>query len=160
MVRYWLTPVVEKQPLRLGSARLYCEPVQELESLRAKLATVHPRLLPMFKANLLLSDDEDACGSEIGRIDLLEACELVFDGSPLRLSHCGEAFLDRILPVPEAESYVRAWLEREGIQSLLSRNEENASASGLSELQGYWIKRLLEFLESGWEVILLREDGS
>ncbi|NEW05244.1 hypothetical protein GK047_04315 [Paenibacillus sp. SYP-B3998] len=145
MIRYWLTPIVNKSPLKFGKARVNCEPLLELESLRNLSHQLHPRLLPMFKASLLLSDDEDVCGSTYTELNLSDANEVVFDGHPYHLSHCAEAFLERVLRPAEALGFV-------------SSMDLNV-LEGVSGQSKYWRRLWIEWLESGWEVILLREDG-
>jgi hypothetical protein len=41
MAHFWLTPVLSKDPLILGSARVKCLPVNELTAFRQKLDAVH-----------------------------------------------------------------------------------------------------------------------
>ena len=111
---------------------------------RLAASNQHPRLLPMFKASLLLSDDEDICGSELVEFDLTQSDDLVFDGEPFHLSHCAEAFLDRLLPVKEA-------LE------LVKKMEESVDRSHGHHMA--WIKQWIQWLEAGYEMVLIREDG-
>jgi len=140
MTRYWLTPIVKRTPLQLGGGRIVCEPLAELEKLREEAHGLYPRLLPMFKASMLLSDEEDACGSEEVELELASEEDIVFDGSVFQVSHCAEAFLDRMLTNREA----RAWVDQ------LAANSER--------LQD-WKQMWLRWLDAGWDVILLREDG-
>lgn len=146
MSRYWLTPVLDHAPLTFGADRLLCEPSQEFEQFRKLLHAVHPMLLPMFKANLLLSDDEDSCGSEEAVLDLESGDAVIFDGSPFEVSHCAEAFFDRILSAREAKQY-------------LSQLPSGRSEIPLTSIRLYWYSQLIKWLDHGWEVILLREDG-
>jgi hypothetical protein len=145
MNRYWLTPIVNKSPLRFGAARICCEPIRELDVFRESAQKLHPRLLPLFKASLLLSDDEEHCGSELDDLALSDKKEIVFDGNPYHLSHCAEAFLDRLLSLQEAKGLVSS-LDVSGLE-------------GQSEIHQHWKKQWLLWLESSWDVILLREDG-
>ncbi|MEW9701648.1 hypothetical protein [Paenibacillus sp. SI8] len=143
MTRYWLTPIINKSPLCFGASRICCEPSLELNKLRDAAHQLHPRLLPMFKSSLLLSDDEEQCGSELVQLELGTPMDIVFDGEPLHLSHCASAFLDRMLDTFEACGLV-ASLDNSGNQS---------------ELHQLWMRSWLNWLEAGWDVILLREDG-
>jgi hypothetical protein len=141
---YWLTPIVESEPLRLGSGRIACQPMQELEALRSELNRIHPRLLPMFKASLLLSDDEESCGSD-AEVHWLSGEDLVFDGKPLMLSHCAEAFMDHVLSSKEALG-----LLEKAIGSM-------PFACSLS--QEHWVETCKDWLSQKWQVILFREDA-
>lgn len=144
MTRYWLTPIVGYSPLVLGRERVVVPSGEDLESFRMAASNLHPRLLPMFKASLLLSDDEDVCGSDLVEFDLTQSGDLVFDGNPFHLSHCAEAFLDRLLPVKEALVFVK-------------KMEESFDPS--QGPHGAWSKQWLAWLEAGYELVLLREDG-
>ncbi|MBA2938109.1 hypothetical protein HZF08_07305 [Paenibacillus sp. CGMCC 1.16610] len=141
MTRYWLTPIVNDSPLVLGADRIHCTPLKELESLRELANGKHPRLLAMFKSSLLLSDDEELCGSELVELDLEQFEAISFDGKPFHLSHCAEAFLDRLLTRKEALELV----------SCLKCDVDSEHSN--------WINQWLRWLESGYDVILLREDG-
>ncbi|MBD0379149.1 hypothetical protein [Paenibacillus sedimenti] len=145
MTKYWLTPIIHKFPLQFGADRVCCEPLHELDSFREAAHKLHPRLLPMFKASLLLSDDEELCGSELIELDLSDVYEIVFDGRPYHLSHCAEAFLDRILNPQEV------------LQLVSTMDDNNSELS--SDKQLLWKQLWLDWLKSGWDVILLREDG-
>lgn len=142
MTRYWLTPIAGYSPLILGADRLDCSPLTKLEAFREMANGKHPRLLSMFKANLLLSDDEEICGSELVELDLTHSDAVVFDGDPFHLSHCAEAFLDRLL-------------KREEALDLVSSLDDSA----LDAQQIIWKNQWLRWLELGCDVILLREDG-
>jgi hypothetical protein len=146
MSRYWLTPVLSRLPLKLGSDRISCEATADLDAFRAKLHRVHPWLLPMFKTSLLLSDDDEVCGSTTTEIKLSDVQELVFDGEPLYLSHCAEAFFDRLLGA-------------EKIASLLNFDVKSNPNSDWTPVQLYWLGYISKWLQEGQEVILLREDG-
>jgi hypothetical protein len=146
MPRYWLTPIIQMSPLRLGSDRIICDPTAEFEAFRGRLQSVHPRLLPMFKASLLLSEEDGLCGSDDGTMDWNSGRDLVFDGDPLYLSHCAEAFLDRLLATPEAAAL------------LLAASKSNQDADW-TVMQAHWLDLCLNWLKEGHEVILLREDG-
>ncbi|MBP1992821.1 hypothetical protein [Paenibacillus eucommiae] len=143
MPRYWLTPVLGRSPLRLGAERILGQPLGEFEAFRQMMHGLHPRLLPLFKADLLLSDDEELCGSNMDvQLDLSEAGELIFNGEPLHLSHCGEAFLDRLLRNEEAAALL-----------LLDKGDLWTDA------QLGWKHICIEWLQRGWSIIILREDG-
>jgi hypothetical protein len=144
MIRYWLTPIVSYSPLVLGADRIDCTPLTELEAFRGIANGRHPRLLSLFKSSLLLSDDEEICGSELVELDLSPSEDIVFNGNPFHLSHCAEAFLDRLLQRQEALNLVSS------IDDSVLENHDQ---------QIIWKKQWLRWLESGYDVILLREDG-
>ncbi|KRE90402.1 hypothetical protein ASG89_08895 [Paenibacillus sp. Soil766] len=144
MTRYWLTPILSYSPLVLGAERMSCMPDAEFESFRQLADRQHPRLLQMFKASLLLSDEEEICGSDLVELDLTQAGNLVFDGEPFHLSHCAEAFLDRLLTRQESKV-------------LLMAMDEQRQAS--NRMYDVWIKQWLDWLDTGYDIVLLREDG-
>lgn len=141
--RYWLTPIMGYSPLVLGAHRLDCKPLPELEAFRELVKAKHPRLLLMFKSSLLFSDDEEICGSELAELDLSWSGDIVFDGDPFLLSHCAEAFLDRLEKRREVLNQVSSLVE----DSILDAQQTD------------WANQWLRWLESGYDVILLREDG-
>jgi|GEM_PF-2045875 len=181
MARYWLTPVTAKEPLTLGAGRLICEPQEELERLRELLAGLHPRLLPLFKASLLPGDDADACGSEEAEPDWAGGRDIRFDGLPLTLSHCGEAFIDRLLSPREALALLgeagfgaqsniapqAAFAEGGerlaigmGLDVMAATAAAEGAWAGSGGAAGRWFGVMAAWLAAGCEVILLREDGS
>lgn len=142
MTRYWLTPIVNYSPFVLGADRMNCTPLKALESFRELANGRHPRLLAMFKSSLLLSDDEELCGSELVELDLELFESISFDGKPFHLSHCAEAFIDRLLTRKEALELVTSLPESDVVPE-----------------HSRWRQQWLRWLESGYDVILLREDG-
>ncbi|SDM89704.1 hypothetical protein SAMN04487897_101410 [Paenibacillus sp. yr247] len=144
MTRYWLTPIVGYSPLVLGADRMECTPIPELEAFREIANVKHPRLLSMFKSSLLLSDDEEICGSELVELDLSQREGVVFDGNHFHLSHCAEAFLDRLLKRQEA-------------LDMVSSIDDGCLENHAQHI--IWKNQWLRWLESGYDVILLREDG-
>jgi hypothetical protein len=147
MAHFWLTPLISKEPLILGAARIKCLPVAELNAFRQTLDAIHSWLLPLFKANLLLGDDlDDACGidDEELTLSLAEAEDIVFDGQPYVLSHCADNFLERLLTVEQTK---RGLIE---------------AGSGNNELwtpaQQEWLRYMAEWLAAHQEVIIVREE--
>ncbi|SEB41438.1 hypothetical protein [Paenibacillus sp. GP183] len=143
MSRYWMTPILNRLPLKLGADRISCGATAELDTFRAKLHLLHPWLLPMFKTSLLLSEDDEACGSMTTEIEWSHAQELVFDGEPFHLSHCAEAFFDRLLGAEQVYSLLNFEVERHD----------------WTPIQVNWLEHMSNWLRKGQEVILLREDG-
>lgn len=144
MTRYWLTPILSYSPLVLGAERVNCLPDAEFESFRQLASNQHPRLLPMFKSSLLLSDDEEVCGSDLVELDLMYEGDIVFDSKPFHLSHCAEAFMDRLLTRLEAKALLMAM---------------DAQREAGFDRHEVWIKQWMDWLNAGYDIVLLREDG-
>jgi hypothetical protein len=147
MAHFWLTPVVNKEPLILGAERLKCSPVAELTLFRQAMDAVHPWLLPLFKANLLLSDGlDDSCGMDGDELtlSLAEAEDIVFDGKPYLLSHCADHFLERLLKIEHTQL---------GLVEAGAANKALWTAS-----QQLWLEHMSKWLAAGKEVIIIREE--
>jgi hypothetical protein len=144
MTRFWLTPIVGYSPLVLGADRLCLLADEEFEAFRQLAGMQHPRLLPMFKLSLLLSDDEEVCGSELVELDLTDDEDIKFNGDPFHLSHCAEAFMDRLLTRQEVKGY------------LLAMQAQSGATEGKLKV---WMNQWLEWVEAGYDIVLLREDG-
>ncbi|MDB5052297.1 MAG: hypothetical protein JWM44_347 [Bacilli bacterium] len=147
MAHFWLTPLMSIEPLVLGAERFKCEPELELAELRQKLDAVHPWLLPLFKANLLLADEEtESCGNDNEELtlSLAEAEDIVFDGQPFVLSHCADNFLERILTIEQTEHLL-----------LAVRNTVNEL---WTPAQKQWLRRIEEWNAARCEVIIVREE--
>ncbi|MGG1514901.1 hypothetical protein ABE504_05780 [Paenibacillus oryzisoli] len=140
MTAYWFTPITHYEPLVLGTERLRLADDEALAALRTWAGARHPRLLPMFKASLLLSDEEDYCGSDDAEFVLSAEGAIVFDGKPFHLSHCAEAFLDRLLT------------RREVLELLAAANDWSKEHGELIQLWRQWA-------EAGYDLVLFREDG-
>jgi hypothetical protein len=147
MAHFWLTPVMSKEPLILGAGRLKCLPVDELVFFRQALDAVHPWLLPLFKANLLLSDGlDDSCGidGEELTLSLAEAEDIVFDGEPFVLSHCAEHFLERLLKIEQTQ---------QGLIEVGAADQQLWTPAQLD-----WLAFMTKWLALHKEVILIREE--
>lgn len=141
MTIYWLTPLLNRDPFIMGSERMKCHPA-DLESFRSKLSSVfHPRLLMLFKASTLVSDEEDICGND-GNLELkLDArTDIVFNES-LPLSHCAVAFLDRLLTIEETRLLLN------DVSSVLWDEHELG-----------WFHAMKEWNTQGYDVIIVKED--
>jgi hypothetical protein len=147
MAHFWLTPLISKEPLVLGADRFKCLPVTELALFRQALDAVHPWLLPLFKANLLLNDGlDDSCGIDGDELtlSLAEAEDIVFDGMPYELSHCADNFLERLLKIEQTQhALVEAGASKEGIWT---------------PSQLLWLAHMSKWLADGKEVIIIREE--
>jgi hypothetical protein len=147
MAHFWLTPVMSKEPLILGADRLKCLPVDELTLFRRSMDTVHPWLLPLFKANLLLSDGmDDSCGidGEELTLSLAEAEDIVFNGEPFILSLCADHFLERLLKIEQTQ---------QGLVELGAAEKELWTPAQLD-----WLAHMSKWLALEKEVILIREE--
>jgi hypothetical protein len=147
MAHFWLTPVISKDPLILGAERLKCLPVAELALFRQAMDAVHPWLLPLFKANLLLSDGlDDSCGidGEELTLSLAEAEDIVFDGEPYILSNCADHFLERLLKIEQTQH---------GLVEAEAANKELWTSS-----QQLWLEHMNKWLADQREVIIIREE--
>jgi hypothetical protein len=147
MAHFWLTPLISKEPLILGADRFKCLPVTELALFRQALDAVHPWLLPLFKANLLLNDGlNDSCGIDGDELtlSLAEAEDIVFDGMPYELSHCADNFLERLLKIEQTQ---------------LALVEAGAADEELwTTSQQLWLEHMSKWLAAGMEVIIIREE--
>ncbi|KPV61191.1 hypothetical protein QJ48_01295 [Paenibacillus sp. A3] len=152
MSDFWLVPLSwDGETALLGGDRFLLEP----ENLRMRfleaMGRIHPRLLMMFKAHLLPEDESgEVCGTEelpfalaqSGDIRLSTAAEhsesvAVTDAPPTwHLSHCAEAYLNRVLTAREAAGLLR-------------------QAEAEPER---WLSAMRTWTATGRQVILLRED--
>jgi len=150
MTVYWLTPIINQEPLTFGAGRVALPAVPKVEAFRQKLYDVHPRLLSMVKAGILPSlEEEDKDSSSCGEGTEPEwdnAMDLVWDGSPYTLSTCGMAFLDRL---PSAA---------EQLALLESLNGDEGRTAVWTEEESMWIHLLIEWTRQGMPFLLVRED--
>lgn len=146
MSAYWLTPIVSREPLTLGAERLRLAPEASVAAFRAGLHEFHPRALMLFKAAILPADESyEACGTDALPFQLEADGDIVFDGSRLVLSHCGEALLDRLLGAGET---------RQALAAALSGGEFLKAAPEAP----LWCERMSDWLDRGCEVVLLKEE--
>jgi hypothetical protein len=151
MSTFWLTPVLmNEQTTVLSAGRMELVPQEARESLLALLKSVHPGMLILFKSNLLLSEDaEAACGVDELPFELQYTDEdIVFEQDELELSHCAQAYLDRLASVNEMSE----WLRAAAIKLSMIQGSEHSPESG-------WIQAMQSWSEQGKHIILLREDG-
>ncbi len=142
---FWLAPILTRSPFTIGKQRIQCasEPFARFREQLQRLAT--PRHLLMFKAELLLSDDADFCGTTDAALPSLTiADDIIFDGKELVLSHCAEAFLDRL---PDA---------REWQTFLTSHSQQTELVWTIEERQ--WLDTLARWSEQQYEIVVLREE--
>ncbi|KEQ27202.1 hypothetical protein [Paenibacillus tyrfis] len=154
MSDFWLVPLSwDGETALLGEERLRLEPEDLRMRFLETMGRIHPRLLMMFKAHLLPEDESgEVCGTEelpfalaqSGDIRLSAAAEpsetmAVADAPPTwRLSHCAEAYLNRMLTAREAAALLR-----------------QAEAEPEAER---WLDAMRTWTAGGRQVILLRED--
>jgi hypothetical protein len=154
MANIWLVPVEwDGFSAMLRQERLPLHPPEHRERFLTSMQRVHSRLLLLFKAAMLLDDEAaEACG--VGKLPFSlgheESIRLVvargLSKAPTEeipawpLSHCGEAYLNRLLtPAETAELLASARVEPEALS---------------------WLQAMEGWLRQGLQVILLREDGS
>jgi hypothetical protein len=147
---YWLTPVViEEHTTLLPAGRLELTSQEARERFLTLLKSVHPSMLILFKSNLLLSEDaEAACGVDELPFEL--ECvddDIIFGQDVLELSHCAQAYLDRLPRTHEMSE----WLHTAALQ--LSRLPD-----GDNSLEKSWIEAMQQWTAQGKQIILLRED--
>ncbi|ALS21343.1 MULTISPECIES: hypothetical protein [Paenibacillus] len=151
MAKFWLMPVQwDGSYAVLGEERLLLEPEQARIRFVEALRPVHPRLLLSFKAELLLADEAlEACGTDALPFDLGQGQPIRLaageqkgqepeQGEDYPLSHCAEAYFNRLMTPQEA-------------LSLLSQTDAGKEAEP-------WLETMRQWLEQGRFVILLRED--
>ncbi|MCI3919723.1 hypothetical protein MO973_05695 [Paenibacillus sp. TRM 82003] len=141
MTTYWLIPLTRSEPVTLGSERVALS-ADEGETIRGRFASAHPRLLPSFKEALLIGGDDEACGvgeGADGILPLRGGEEIALTGA-LSLSHCGEAFVERLIAPEEA----------------LRIFEASASPTAATALAAE--ERVLMWWRQGCSVMLLKEE--
>jgi hypothetical protein len=155
MPKLWLVPLTTASPVTIGADRIALQATPEWETFRQALQAVHPRLLPLFKAHLLPAADDEGlvCGmeGEAESFALDSAGDIVFTGAEegaasLRLSHCAEAFLERLLPPEEALRLVEE-------ASVTLRFDE----LGQSPLPLIWKAKLTAWWRQGQSAVVLAE---
>ncbi len=141
---YWLSPLISRDPYVIGGQRQLCSG-ESFDSFRAKVQQQSsPRHLMMFKSALLLSDDDDACGSDgESGVDFHHSGDILFAPEQLPISHCAEAFFDR-LPNP------REW--REALQMI-----EKSDVQWNEQERG-WLKAMKQWTANEYTIVLIRED--
>ncbi|WP_199618831.1 hypothetical protein [Paenibacillus alkalitolerans] len=146
MTVYWLTPVTALSPATLGAERIKLNG-EDAETFRRAMHAIHPRLLLSFKSALLLSDEEDVCGAQGDEdsLDLESEGPIVFDGGSRQLSHCAEAFLDRLPDPAEAAALVRA--AEPALKIELQRPPFDC-----------WLEAAALWWSQGYRVMLLKEE--
>ncbi|SDC73185.1 hypothetical protein SAMN02799630_01322 [Paenibacillus sp. UNCCL117] len=154
MTTYWLVPAAwEGHDIVLGRERLKLSPEELRNSFCQSLQAAHPRLLLLFKAHLLLSDDSaEACGADGLAVALSESGDIRLSGASEEqkesgepsdalawsLSHCGEAYLNGLMSPSEAVAKLA-----------LVRVEPEARS---------WYEAMRDWLAEGRIVMMLRED--
>jgi hypothetical protein len=147
--KLWLTPVLveeEKQRTTLLDERFELQPAEAANRFLALVKSVHPRLLVTFKANLLLSEDSElACGIDELPFELGSGEPVIFGQEPLMLSHCAQAYMDRLPSFKEMDE----WLGRAAAGTALIPEDS---------IERQWINMVLSWHQLGYAVILLREE--
>ncbi|WP_426447754.1 hypothetical protein ACP26L_26125 [Paenibacillus sp. S-38] len=144
MAGYWLVPLeTGGNSVELGGDRILLEPEERRIAFMDTLKALHPRLSLTFKSHLLPGEEEaQACGLDAAEFLLSggKGIALHYPGSApadgWTLSHCAEAYLDRLLPPAE----IKAHLDAAG-----ETGEE-------------WIRIMRSWVNAGRGIILLREE--
>ncbi|MFD0682639.1 MULTISPECIES: hypothetical protein [unclassified Paenibacillus] len=150
MSSLWLTPIVideKEQMVTLLKDRLELRPAEIADRFLALLRTVHPRLLMTFKANLMLSEEfELACGVDELPFELASEGPVVFEQGGLELSHCAQAYLDRLPAVKEMDE----WLNIAAAK--IADNRED-------DIIHQWVHTMVRWHKQGYAVTLLKEEN-
>jgi hypothetical protein len=147
---YWLTPVrIDGKTTILGAGRIALEPEDARERFLFILKAISPGMLLLFKSHMLLSEDaEAACGVDELPFDLGFVEEpIVFGQDALELSHCAEAYFDR-LPNDKA---MTEWLD-------IARLNISVIPELDLMLEDSWLRAMQDWVGQGYQIILLRED--
>ncbi|MGF7031976.1 hypothetical protein J2T17_002895 [Paenibacillus mucilaginosus] len=144
MAAYWLVPLdAAEEAVVLGGDRILLEPEERRTAFMETLKELHPRLALTFKSHLLPGEEEaEACGLDAGAFALSggESIHLRHPGGKPGdgwvLSHCAEAYLDRLLTPAEIAEHL-------------------ASAGGQAE---EWVRIMRSWASGGRGIILLREE--
>jgi hypothetical protein len=140
----WLAPVKLQPSFTISGERFVPQPEHEFEWFRTLLQMQYPRMLMLFKAHLLVSDDSlEACGSDEAELELGGDGSISFDNvSGISLSHCAEAFMDRISSPQEGLNQLGA--------VVIDETWPAQSAQ--------WLAVMEKWLNDGFQVMLLKEE--
>ena len=96
---YWLSPIPSTEPFTIGQERFLLDEKMALH-LRDVFVKLKPFFLPFLKTHILPEgDDELVCG--VDYFSLEGNGPIVFNGTPLQLSKCGGAFLQKLPSMKE-----------------------------------------------------------
>jgi hypothetical protein len=140
---YWIAPSQMTEPIFFGAARIRCSETDFLSFQKKVQSISNSRFLLSFKSSLILSDDLDFCGESDEFVDLSRAGDVIFDGHPYQLSHCAEAFFDR---VPGSKEW----------HALFEQMEANNTVWTAVEKQ--WLNQIKTWLSQSSTVVVLKED--
>ncbi|NOU95433.1 hypothetical protein GC093_19700 [Paenibacillus sp. LMG 31456] len=150
MSSLWLTPIVideQEQVITLLTDRMELRPVEKADRFLAWLKSVHPRLIVSFKANLMLSDESElACGIDDLPFELSSDEPVVFGQGRLELSHCAQAYLDRLPSNKEMDE----WLNSAAVKVV------DATEDDIIHL---WVNTMLRWHKQGYAIALLKEEN-
>ncbi len=159
MRRYWLCPIKHEEHLHISEMRVACPSSEELTQLRQVVSSVHPRLLPQFKAHLLLSDlsemDEEGvntsihgsemCGHSELELDLSSGQPILIDGNHYSLSHCAQSFFELVLLPADARAH-------------MNRVMDMSQVASWTQQQRTWLELCHAWLNNNWSIIVLIEE--
>jgi hypothetical protein len=150
MSRLWLTPVQMEDSgsdITLLADRVELQPAEAAERFLSLMKSVHPRFLVAFKANLLLSEDyELACGIDELPFELDEQEPIIFGPDALELSHCAQAYMDRLPAAAEMEDWLASAAGR-----LAELSEDDTVRA--------WLKLMQDWHRQGCVITLLKEEA-
>ncbi|SFL32251.1 hypothetical protein SAMN03159341_10580 [Paenibacillus sp. 1_12] len=113
------------------------------------MKSVHPGMLLLFKSHMLLSEDaEEACGVDELPFDLGDIEEpILFGQDGIELSHCAEAYMDRLPSIRE----MTEWLQ-------IARDRLSSYPELENGIESDWLSAMQAWVSQGSQIILLRED--
>ncbi len=123
-----------------------CVDNEELHQFKAQLHILHPRLIPMFKLQFIIHQDEDHCGNNQVELDMTSAQDICFDGTNLPLSHCAEAFVNQMMS------------PRDGLRYLSSLKESQIITTWTHQ-QKQWLSLCVLWFQQNRSIILLKEEN-
>lgn len=147
---HWLSPVrIEENSVVLEAGRIELEPDEARGLFLSLLKSVNPGMLLLFKSHMLLSEEAaEACGVDELPFDLGDVEEpILFGPDGIELSHCAEAYMDRLPTIRE----MTEWLQVARLRLSTIPELENGSESN-------WLSAMQVWVEQGSQIILLRED--
>jgi hypothetical protein len=148
-IKLWLTPIRfedQHEQIVLLADRFELLPTEAGGRFLKLAKSVHPRMLVTFKSNLLLSEEAElACGVDELPFELGNGEPIAFGHDTLGLSHCAQAYLDRLPTCREMEQWIAAAVKLTAdIPETMVERE--------------WLELMSSWLQKGNLITLLREE--